>query len=231
MHRNVNSFPTMSWLPFLARQRAGSPVTGESAALSLTARPNGYEHRTGQVTWISAKTRHRLHLRISGLDQIVELGCSQYWVIERNDVLDLLGRPDPDSGKFIAGAYYNRTQRILDAAYRHLARDKPPFPGLFVGALLVGAGAFFVTATVYLPLLFLGPFTLGWLAIWFSVERKFRESRREKEAKLAWNDAVAAFRQNVRGRDEDKIDDGFAGRGLPDGGMRDGAGPLPRSQP
>lgn len=191
----------MSWLRFLARQRAGSPGTGESAAFLPTAQPSRYEHRVGRVTWMSAKTRYCVHLRISGFDQVVELRCSQYWVIKRDDELDLLGRPDLDSGKFIAGAYCNRTQRILDA--RHVGLDWKVGPSwgflkLVIAALPVCVSAFFFIMKIYVALLFLLPFTAAWFAILLKLWNR-GPTQAEKAQEAAWIKALAAFRQNVGG--------------------------------
>lgn len=194
----------MSWLSFLERQRTGNPVRGVSAAFSPPALPTGYEHISGRVTWMSAKTRYCVHLRISGFDQLVELRCTEYWAIKRDDVLDLLGQPNLDSGKFIAKAYYNRSQRILDA--RHVSLDCKLGPSLgFLDLLMAGlpvcVSALFFIMKIYVALIFLLPFTAVWLA--FSLLFWKRWSRGPswagKEPEAAWIKALAAFRQNVGG--------------------------------
>lgn len=151
---------------------------------------------------MSAKTRYCVHLRIASFDQIVELRCGQYWVIRRGDVLDLLGRQDSETGKFMAGAYRNRTQRILDT--RHVDVDlhlKPLSRGLGVAmaAIPIFACAIFVAIKNYLPLILLGPLTALWVGITlpFWMSRKRRQSRTEQEEGAAWAEALATFRQNL----------------------------------
>lgn len=183
-------------LPLPRRRRGNGPATGHTAAISTDSLPGGYQQRSGEVTWISARTRYCVHLRISGFDPIIEVRCSQYWVMKRGDVLDLLGRFDPDSGKFIAEAYYNRTECVLDAAYQRFecpGGAAVRLVGLVVAVIAIGLCAMFFTAGSYLTSLFFGVFA----ALWLGLSLCFGESRGKKQARRAWNEAVAVFRQNV----------------------------------
>ena len=67
----------------------------------------------GKVKAYKSISRSTVQFELEELNKIIELTVSTPWVIDKKDKVIIAGEDDPDSGKFIALAYRNKTKNVF----------------------------------------------------------------------------------------------------------------------